>query len=319
MRHSLPLLLILIAGGCRTAAPPAQILRPFLETAAVTDDADDPAIWLHPTDPTRNLILGTNKAPAPSGALVVFSLDGRIRQTITGLDRPNNVDVQDNLAVVAERYKNQLRIFRIDPATGTLTDVTAPGGTLVKEAPMGVGLYKRPSDGTLFAIVAPKTGPADGYLGQYRLDASPDGTVRATLVRSFGRFSGTGEIEAVAVDDALGFVYYADELSGIRKYHADPGHPDAARELAHFATAGFQGDREGIAIIANPDGTGIIVCSDQIPNATRLHLFSRQDPTRSLGVFTTSADSTDGLEAAPDFLILMNSKGKNFHLYRMPK
>jgi len=319
VRHSLPLLLILIAGGCRTPAPPATALRPFLETAAVTDDADDPAVWVHPTDPSRTLILGTNKAPAPTGALVVFSLQGKILQTITGLDRPNNVDVRDNLAVVAERYQNRLRVFRIDPATGKLTDVTASGGTQVKEAPMGVGIYKRPSDGVLFAIVAPKTGPADGYLGQYRLDTTPEGTVRATLVRSFGRFSGKGEIEAVAVDDAPGFVYYADELSGIRKYHADPDHPDAARELAHFATSGFQGDREGIAILVNPDGTGAIVCSDQIPNATRLHLFSRQDPTRSLGILTTSADSTDGLEAGPGFLVLMNSKGKNFQLYRMPK
>ena len=31
-----------------------------------------------------------------------------------------------------------------------------------------------------------------------------------------------GEIEAVAVDDAPGYVYYADEGNGTHKYHADP-------------------------------------------------------------------------------------------------
>ena len=74
--------------------------------------------------------------------------------------------------------------------------------------------------------------------------------MKATFVRYFGAFSGTGEIEAVAVDDALGYVYYADEGNGIRKYHADPDHRDAASELAHFGRTGFRADREGIAIYA---------------------------------------------------------------------
>lgn len=46
------------------------------------------------------------------------------------------------------------------------------------------------------------------------------------------------EIEAVAVDDALGYVYYADEGDGIHKWHADPDHPEANRELAVFGRTG---------------------------------------------------------------------------------
>src|SRR2546430_8869431 len=45
---------------------------------------------------SRSLILGTNKAPAPNGALVVFGLDGKVRQTLAGIDRPNNVDVESS-------------------------------------------------------------------------------------------------------------------------------------------------------------------------------------------------------------------------------
>ena len=44
----------------------------------MTDDPDDPAIWVHPTDPARSLIIGTNKVKAPTGAVVVFGLDGKI-------------------------------------------------------------------------------------------------------------------------------------------------------------------------------------------------------------------------------------------------
>ncbi len=46
--------------------------------------------------------------------------------------------------------------------------------------------------------------------------------VKGTLVRKFGLFSGKKEIESIAVDDALGYVYYSDEGYGVRKYYADP-------------------------------------------------------------------------------------------------
>src|SRR5687767_6509972 len=59
-------------------------------TAALTNDPDDPAIWIHPSDPSRSLIIGTMKVPAPAGAIVVFGMDGQTRQVISGIDRPNN-------------------------------------------------------------------------------------------------------------------------------------------------------------------------------------------------------------------------------------
>lgn len=333
--------------GCHATAPPAAVkdVSPLVRTQQAADDPDDPAIWVHPTDPSRSLILGTNKVKAPSGAILVFGLDGNIRQTVTGLDRPNNIDVEYGLAtgggtidiaVATERLRHSLRVFRVQE-TG-IADVTAGDGSILfanrkgdAAAPMGIALYKRPKDGAIFAIVAPKTGPREGYLGQYRLQAGPNGKVSASLVREFGRFSGSGEIEAVAVDDALGFVYYADEGDGIHKYHADPDHPEAGRELAHFGRTGFKADREGIAIYARPDGTGYLLCTDQIAGNSEYHVFSRQGTPANphdhteLGIIRGGADSTDGLEITslplgPNFptglMVAMNSAGRNFQLYR---
>ena len=62
-------------------------------TAQLSNDPDDPAIWTHPEDPARSLILGTMKVAAPAGAIVVFVMDGQIRHLISGIDRPNNIDV----------------------------------------------------------------------------------------------------------------------------------------------------------------------------------------------------------------------------------
>jgi 3-phytase len=324
-------------------------------TDRVASDADDPAIWVDVRDPTRSLVLGTNKVVAPGGSLVAFNLEGRVHDTVPGLDRPNNVDVEYGLpldgglmdiAVVTERKRNRLRAFRIDPTTRRLEDVSGPDGIPVLAGqqgeaaePMGIGLYKRPRDGAVFAIVSPKTGGTSDYLWQYRLEDDGTGRVRGTLVRRFGTFSGTGpdpeeqnEIEAVVVDDELGYVFYADEQFAIRKWHADPDHGDAARELAVFARDGFVGQREGLAIYARSDGTGFLVATDQRPRATSFRLYRREgspasahDHSEVVTVIRTAADSTDGIDATslalgPSFpvgaLVAMNSADRNFWIFR---
>ena len=347
-----PSWMFLVLLSCLQACSPRPPQPPDLVAAGRTDpvsaDADDPAIWSHPSDSAASLIIGTNKVMAPDGALVVFGIDGRIRQTVAGLDRPNNVDVEYGLAlagrsvdiaVATERLRNQLRVFRIAPDGSGIADVTSPGNTRVfsdrngeESAPMGISLYRRPRDEAIFAMVAPKSGPRQGYLGQYRLEDDGQGRVKATFVRYLGSFSGVAEIEAVAVDDALGFVYYADEGDGIHKYHADPEHPEAARELAHFGRAGFRADREGIAIYARDDGTGYIVCTDQLKGNSEYHVYRREgepgrphDHEKPLKVLRGGADSTDGLEITsrslgPAFpagmMVAMNSAGRNFLFYR---
>jgi 3-phytase len=325
-------------------------LQPAVGTEPVGEDPDDPAIWVHPKDASRSLILGTDKTAAPAGALFVFGLDGKIRQKISGLDRPNNVDVEYGLrlsgrtvdiAVVTERYRSRLRIYRIAPDGSGLTELS-PGGLPVFEgqsgeaaAPMGIALYKRPRDGAVFAVVGRKTGPREGYLWQYRLEDDGAGRVRARKVREFGRFSGQGEIEAIAVDDELGYVYYADEGDGIHKWHADPDHPDAARELAHFGRDGFRGDREGIAIYTQPGGKGYIICTDQLPGNSEYRVYRREgapgrphDHSELVAVIRGNADATDGIEASSHrfgdrfptgVLVVMNSSGKNFLVFPFPR
>jgi 3-phytase len=334
--------------GCGESPDAAVDIRAAGTTDAVPDDPDDPAIWVNAADPARSLIIGTNKVKAPGGALVVFGLDGKTRQIVSGLDRPNNVDVEYGLslggrnvdiAVATERLKNQLRVFRIAGDGSGIDDVTSPGNTRVFEgragedaAPMGISLYRRPRDGAIFAIVAPKTGPREGYLGQYRLEDDGRGRVKASFVRYFGSFSGVAEIEAVAVDDPLGYVYYADEGNGIHKYYADPDHPEAAAELAHFGRTGFRGDREGIAIYRRDERTGYIVCTDQIAGNSEYHVYRREgepdrphDHSKLLKLVRGGADSTDGLEIesrplGPQFpgglMVAMNSNSRNFLLFR---
>jgi hypothetical protein len=110
-----------------------------------------------------------------------------VRQRVTGIDRPNNVDVRGDLAAVTERLKSRVRLFNVSES-----GVTEAGSFPVFEgqqgpaaAPMGIALYRRPRDGALFAVVGRKNGPASGYLWQYRIEGT-----KATKVREFGNFSG---------------------------------------------------------------------------------------------------------------------------------
>lgn len=306
-----------------------------IATESVTSDADDPAIWHHPTDPMKSRIIGTDKI-ASVGGLFVFDTEGKIVQHIEPLDRPNNVDVEQNvkfgaetwdLAVAAERGKRRLAIYRIDRQTGVLSDATGSTNVFIDRSgsarqPMGISLYHRKTDGALIAVVSAKSGPSEAYLETYRLTMNIEGKIDATKIGAFGKFSGSKEIEAVFCDDENLSVYYADEDSGIHQYAFD-GQSPLLKHTAFFGTEDFVGDREGIARIGQS-----ILCVEQLEGKSRIHIFDRSNPIAATKrVLTTDADSTDGIEATDKpfgkfkngVVVMMNSKDKNFFVYDRSK
>ncbi|WP_221393816.1 phytase [Dyadobacter sp. NIV53] len=310
-------------------------IQPLVITDSVKHDTDDPAIWLNHSDLSKSLIIGTDKNE--DGALYVFDLKGKIQQdkVVRNLKRPNNVDIAYGLslngkpvdiAVVTERENNRIRIF-------SLPDMKAidNGGIEVfkgetEQDPMGISLYTRPSDKAIFAIVGRKTGPVDGYLWQYRLQDDGKGNVKAEVVRKFGKYSAKKEIESIAVDNELGYIYYSDEQVGVRKYYADPDSSNT--ELALIANTNFTEDNEGISIYKTGDKTGYILVSDQ--GAHKFHIFTREGETgnphqhRLIKTVKVAAQKSDGSDVtnvaiSPEFpngLFVVMSEGKVFHYYR---
>jgi 3-phytase len=108
----------------------------------------------------------------------------------------------------------------------------------------------------------------------YRLIDDGTGRLRDVFTRAFGEWSGKKEIESIAVDNELGYVYYSDEGVGVHKYHADPGVDDADKELALFANRGFTSDHEGISIYKLDARTGYLLVSDQ--GANQFQIFPRE-------------------------------------------
>ncbi|MFD3513518.1 phytase [Streptomyces sp. NPDC058657] len=155
---ALAVAVLTVTGTSAAAPPPPPVsVTARAETPAVYDDeaggnadADDPAVWVDPSDPGRSIVLGTLK----EAGLDVYGLDGRRLQHIAAPKAPgtdaapgrfNNVDViygfelggrKTDLALVSDRGRDRIRAYAIDPkavAAGRppLRDVTAPGVTPV--------------------------------------------------------------------------------------------------------------------------------------------------------------------------------------------
>ncbi|QHV97727.1 phytase [Spirosoma endbachense] len=314
----------------------SAVIQPVYITDTVRHDTDDPAIWINPADPTKSLVIGTDKDQ--DGGLYVFDLKGKIVREVHDLKRPDNVDVAyglmlggkpTDIAVTTERFTHKLRIFALPDMKpvdkGGLEMFVGDTSSGFRDL-MGIALYKTPA-GILYAMVGRKTGPTDGsYIGQYRLEDDGTGQIRATLVRKFGSYSGKKEIESIAVDNELGFVYYSDEGVGVRKYYADPAKGN--QELALFAKTGFAEDHEGISIYKTGPKTGFILVSDQ--GANQFHIFKREGESTNpndhklVKIVKVAAQVSDGSDVTnvalgkqfPHGLFVVMSDDKTFHYYR---
>ena len=340
----IPALMLVLAGGGPAFgqlpdpdARNAVALKPRVVTTLARHDTDDPAIWINRANPAESLIIGTDKNV--DGALLVFGLDGKEKpeRSVRGIVRPNNVDIaydvplgggKVDIAVVTERYAHRLRVYRLPdmaPIDGGGIPVFADERA---QDPMGIALYTRPSDGAVFAIVSRSDlgAPREGYLHQYRLVDDGTGVLRGVFARAFGTWSGRKEIEAIAVDQELGFVYYSDETAGIRKYLADPAAEDAEDELVFFGTRGFAEDHEGISIYPTGPGTGYVLVSNQ--QADTFRIFPREGTAAnphdhplitSVRLSTMESDGSDvtatALPGFPGGLLVAMSTDRTFHFY----
>lgn len=308
-------------------------VKPTIVTQALPHDTDDPAIWINPADATKSIIIGTDKDT--DGGLYAFDLNGKIIAKSEVLKRPNNVDIAYGLlidgkkvdvAVTTERENNRIRIFSLPDLKPIDNGGIAVFDGELERDPMGIALYTRSSDNAIFAIVGRKSGPSETYLWQYQLTDAGNGKARANVVRKFGKYSGKKEIEAIAVDNELGVLYYCDEQFGIRKYKADPALNDNT-ELALFGQKDFKSDNEGIAIYKTTATTGYILVSNQ--QANTFMVYPREGANGNANEYPllveipTSTIECDGADvtalnlggAFQKGMFVAMSNGMTFHFY----
>ncbi len=305
--HNLPLswssfaLAVVMLGVCAIFARPVcaqgEDSSPLgvpasVETDAVPnseDAADDPCIWIHPTDTSESLVIGTNK----QGGLATYSLDGKQVQYVE-VGEVNNVDLrygfplgdrEADIVACNDRTTNTIRIFAVDPESRMLTDVT---GSPMKSRleTYGLCMYRSAKDGRYYVFIATKPGEVE----QWVLSSS-DGKVEGTQVRTFDVGSQT---EGCVADDARGVVYIGEEAVGVWRYGAEPGDDPQARTLVDDVAGGrLTADVEGIAMYHGPEDTGYLLVSSQ--GSDTFVIYRREGENEYVGSFKVEAQ--EGIDA----------------------
>jgi 3-phytase len=314
MRYSVVYILILamITTACQNKADqnsdenPSNSITAVAETAPVqeTDDAaDDPAIWVHPQDPSKSLIIGTNK----QRGLNVYKLNG-MELSSHDFGRINNVDVRYNFpltdgtidfAAGSNRTDNSITIVKINSETGELSDIAARKILSNLGEVYGFCLYHDRTENRYYAFVNGKSGEVE----QWHLFATPDDKIDAKLVRTFRL---DGQPEGCVADDELGFLYIGEEDKGIWKFSAHPDSSDSRILVDDVSSEYLQADIEGITIFYSENGGGYLIVSSQGNNSYAV--YERNGINAYIGSFVIvdgeidGTSETDGIDVCNKFL-----------------
>lgn len=291
-----------------SAALPAQAavvpVGATVETVAsqwAGDSVDDPAIWVHPSDPSRSRVIVNNKG----GALESYDLTGKlVQRVVEGTSFWGNVDVRQGVTIAGAvrdvavvSHNNGVVVYTIDRSTGQLSNIT--DGTAIAKMGEGLCLYRSSSALHVFAITRP------GVVRQFTLgDTDGDRLVDATASRSFAVGS---ETEGCVADDATGALYLAQEDVGLFRYGAEPT-AGTTRVLVDPVVGGHAAaDIEGVTLVNTGGSGGYIFASDQNVVDWRNSYFTAYQRTGSNAYVTSfrvtatatadDCDRTDGIAA----------------------
>lgn len=270
------------------------------------DAADDPAIWVHPTDPSLSVIIGTDKQEG----LAVYDLQGRQLQFLSD-GEPNNVDLRKDfllggqrvtLVVASDRADNKIALYVLDATTRTLRDVAARNLT-TSIAIYGCCMY-RSNTGDYYANVTSKSGGFE----QWRLFDNGSGKVDGLRVRTFDVGS---DCEGCVADDELGFLFIGEEGEGVWRYGAEPGAGSTRISVDDTSGPNLTADVEGLSIYYAAGGKGYLLVSSQGDNT--FSAYERQAPHRHVFNFEiVSSGSVDGVTDCDGIDVMNLSLGSAF-------
>jgi len=285
-----------ILGPIEDSHKPRQRLpdvRASVETEPVAspgDAADDPAVWVHPDEPEKSLILGTDK----QAGLNVYNLKGELVQFI-GNGRVNNVDVRYNaklqnrsvdLAAASNRTTNTISLYAINRQTTRLELVSEIDTEL--DDIYGFCLYQSPG-GDIYAFANDK----DGTFDQFELSIRGSNW-SATHVR---RFRVPSQPEGCVADDKRERLFLGEEAVGIHAIGANPGDGTQTELIAKIDDRVLFADVEGISIYRDKERDYLIASAQ---NNNSYAVYEAAPPYNPLGSFRIGMNPDEGLDGASE-------------------
>lgn len=260
-------------------------IKPSLSLEGGKINPTDVAIWNNPLDETKSLIFGNSFHK--EGELIGWDITGKEQIRLT-FPSPINFDVMPNvdlggstpkeLLVVVDKDDDKLIIYEIKMESPIIANITAED-----HVPLGMGshcnrvaLYKRKSDGAIFAFVSSEK---EGLpIKQFRLLHDGAGAIRGYLARTIPM--GNKAVNGLTVDSAHDHLYVSIKGEGIAQYYADPNFLNN-EAISHFG----QGDTRNwsdLGIYECANGMGFVVLYDNVKNV--VNLYNRTIPYGLVGV-----------------------------------
>lgn len=321
--------MLLLNASCSSQKPwTGKTVHPNVETQAVTsaeDAADDPAIWVHPTQPENSLIIGTDKNKE-SGALYVYDLQGKIldRYAANGL---NNVDVRQNITLpgdtsgqtvdviaASKRSDSTIAMWTLDSTKTKL--VLIPAQVKLATEPYGFCLGYNSADTLLHAFIPEKS----GMIRHLILTGTPD----ALAWEERPHLETASQNEGCVVDDEQDILWVGEEERGLWKFSLQDG-KHAEKPFGHktlvdsTGTPRLTADVEGVALAKktisqdarNNQNDGYIIVSSQGNNTYAV--YNRLAPHEYQFSFAIGDSANiDGTSETDGIDVYLGNLGPNF-------
>lgn len=289
-------------------------VTPDLETETMlspkSDVADDPAIWIHPTDRNKSTIIGTDKFDG----LHVYDINGK-ELFYYQIGRTNNVDIRydfpmngDSIDIVgcSNRMINGISLLKVNPADRSLTKIGAKKfaiDTLTIDDAYGFCFYKSPKTNKYYAFLNGK----NGLVQQYELIATKDQKIDIRLVRELRLKT---QPEGMVADDEQAILYVGEEAKGVWRFGAEPNDTIEAKLIFDADTMDIAvPDIEGIALYYAAGGKGYLIVSSQ-GNFTYIVL--DRETNAYIGSFKVIDGKYDGIEETDGLEVINLSLGDIF-------
>jgi len=272
------------------------------------DAADDPAIWIHPTDSSKSIVVGTNK----KGGLALYNLSGQ-QINFYPVGNVNNADVLYNFPLggdtidvigASNRSDSSITLMKINPENQELSKVSA---RLIKSDAgdvYGFCFYKSKINGRVYAFINSK----EGKVEQWELFET-DGKIDAKLTRSIQL---AGQVEGMVCDNELGNLFVGEEQNGIWKLSAEPEGGDEKILIPNSGVSNknIAYDIEGLTIYYAPQGQGYLIASSQ--GNFSYAIFERAGENNYITSFRIVSGIIDGAEETDGIDVTNLPAGKAF-------
>lgn len=277
--------------------------------------ADDPSLWVHPTDRDLSFFLGTDKK-LPGGQLDVYDLLGKRIAVGTPGKAINNVDVRYNfpfngelidIVTACNNTDKTIEIWKINPDDQTLTNISGNTATGLSSH-YGYKMYHNVCTDKFYGFLCRRSN-GDGTVYQYELFDNGNGGVDINLVRTINNIPTL--VEGLAADDVLGQLYVAEEDVAIWKYGANPEDDLSRVKMDSVSGPNLAADIEGITIYYSNDSTGYIIASSQGDNT--FAVYERENNNTYLGSFQLVFGGVDGVETGDGVEVMNYPMGGYFN------